>query len=274
MQPHAVAKMAIVGLPMICLIGVLQACQTDPGQQIHTEDEMNDSHDGDSGDGHIHWSYEGEAAPSRWGSLAPSFAVCGSGMRQSPIDLVGAISSGESELDFQWQPAGAQVIDTGHAIQVDLGEGSSINLEGRRFSLLQVHFHLPSEHTVDGDASPLEAHFVHQAEEGDLAVVGVLSDIGEADPAIQSILDAVHGLPEASAVIAEFDPSALLPEGRNYFRYAGSLTTPPCSEVVSWVVMTESITVSEEQIDAFAELYAMNARPVQALNQRTIQVRL
>ena len=273
LRPHTVAKAVPAGLAMICLVGLLQACQNGPGQQTYEEDEMDASHDGGSADGQVHWSYEGDAAPGRWGMLASSFAVCGSGIRQSPIDLVGAIPSGGSELDLQWQPTEAQVIDTGHAIQVEAGEGSSINLEGRSFSLLQVHFHLPSEHTVDGDALPMEVHFVHQAEEGDLAVIGVLSGIGEADPAIQHILNAVDGFPEASAAIGEFDPRALLPEGRSYFRYAGSLTTPPCSEVVSWVVMTESITVSREQIDAFAALYAMNARPVQALNQRTIQVR-
>lgn len=205
--------------------------------------------------------------------LDPSFAVCDTGRQQSPIDLAGAAPGSGSELDIQWQTVDAQVIDYGHTIQVEVGEGSSINLEGRRFRLVQFHFHLPSEHTVDGNASPMEVHFVHQAEEGDLAVIGVFSNAGEADPAIQSIQDAIPGSSEAPVTLAEFDPQALLPEERSYFRYVGSLTTPPCSEVVSWVVMTESISVSRDQIDTFAALYAMNARPAQALNQRSIQVR-
>ena len=225
------------------------------------------------GDGQVHWSYEGDTGPDRWGALDPSFAVCDTGRRQSPIDLAGAAPGGGSELDIQWQLADAQVIDNGHAIQVEVGEGSSINLEGRRFSLVQVHFHVPSEHTVSGNASPIEVHFVHRTEDGDLAVIGVFSNAGEANPAIRSIQDAIPGSPEVPATLAEFDPRALLPEGRTYFRYAGSLTTPPCSEVVSWVVMTDSIPVSPEQVDVFAALYAMNARPVQALNQRSIQER-
>ena len=176
------------------------------------------------------------------------------------------------ELDIQWQPADAQVLDNGHAIQVDMGGESSITLEGRRFSLVQFHFHLPSEHTVDGNASLMEVHFVHQAEEGDFAVIGVFSNAGEADPAIRSIHDAIPGSGDAPATLAEFDPRVLLPEGRSYFRYDGSLTTPPCSEVVSWVVMTESTSVSREQADTFAALYPVNARPVQPLNQRSIRV--
>lgn len=233
---------------------------------------MDARHDEDSGDGIVHWSYEGTTGPGQWGSLDSSFAVCDTGIQQSPIDLAGAASGSGSELAIQWQPTDAQVIDNGHTIQVDIDEGGSINLEGRSFRLVQFHFHLPSEHTVDGNASPLEVHFVHQAEEGDLAVIGVFSSAGEADPAIQSIQDAIPDSSEAPVTLAEFDPRALLPEERSYFRYVGSLTTPPCSEVVSWVVMTESISASREQIDTFAALYAMNARPVQALNQRSIQV--
>ena len=130
--------------------------------------------------------------------------------------------------------------------------GSSITLEGRQFSLLQFHFHLPSEHTVEGESYPMEVHFVHQAEEGDLAVIGIFIDDGEAHAAIQSIWDAVPGVDEAPAPLAGADPNAFLPEQRGYSRYAGSLTTPPCSEVASWMVMTESISVSQAQIDAFA----------------------
>ncbi len=165
---------------------------------------------------------------------------------------------------------GGLVVDNGDTIQVDMEAGSSIKLEGRQFSLLQFHFHRPSEHTVEGGNYPMEVHFVHQAEEGDLAVIGVLMDAGAANTAIQTIWDAIPGVDEASAPIARIDPNAFLPEGRGYFRYAGSLTTPPCSEVVSWVVMTESITVSQTQIDAFGVLYPMNARPVQPLHRRFI----
>ena len=150
--------------------------------------------------------------------------------------------------------------------------GDSIVLEGGGSSLVQFHFHLPSEHTVDGAASSMEVHFVHAAEEGDLAVIGVLMEAGAADPTIQSLWEAIPGSDESPAAVGALDPGTLLPEGRGYFRYQGSLTTPPCSEVVSWVVMTESISVSQVQVDAFAALYPMNARPVQPLNGRDVRL--
>ena len=156
-------------------------------------------------------------------------------------------------------------MDNGHTIQVNIDAGSSITLQGRQFSLLQFHFHLPSEHTVDGEEYPLEVHFVHQAEEGDLAVIGVFMDVGGVHSAVQSIWDAIPGVDQAPTPLVDLDPNAFLPGGRSYFRYAGSLTTPPCSEVVNWVVLTEAIAVSQAQVDAFAALYPINARPVQPL---------
>ena len=229
----------------------------------------------DAGGAEVHWGYDGDTSPDRWGGLDASFAVCDTGVEQSPVDLTGAAPADAADgggLDIRWQATEAEVVDNGHTIQVNVAEGSSIVLEGRRFSLVQFHFHVPSEHTVDGTASPMEVHFVHAAEEGDLAVIGVFMEAGDADPAIQNLWEAIPGLDESPAAVGAFDPGTLLPEGRGYFRYRGSLTTPPCSEVVSWVVMTESISVSQAQVDAFAALYPMNARPVQPLNGREIQL--
>ena len=252
------------------MIGAQYACQADAPRQPNMEDQMDAEHTQDVGKGELHWSYEGDTGPDRWGGLDPSFAVCDSGVQQSPVDLTGAIPAGGGDLEIQWEPTDAQVVDNGHTIQVDMAAGSSITLERRRFSLLQFHFHLPSEHTVEGESSPMEVHFVHQAEEGDLAVIGVFMDADEAHPGIQNIWDAIPGVGEAPTSLGAVDPSAFLPQGRTYFRYAGSLTTPPCSEVVSWVVMTESIAISQAQVDAFAALYPMNARPVQPLHRRFI----
>lgn len=224
-------------------------------------------------DGEAHWEYDGRNGPDMWGALNPSYLDCASGMQQSPVNLTEAVPAAGGSLDIQWQPAQSQVVDNGHTIQVNLAEGGSISLEGRRFSLLQFHFHLPGEHTVDGGSFPMEAHFVHQSEEGNLAVVGVFMAGGEAHPMIGRIWDAIPAAGETAATLPDLDPNALLPEGRTYFRYAGSLTTPPCSEVVSWVVLDQPISVSSEQIEAFAALYPMNARPVQALNRRFILAR-
>ena len=271
MKHHHSFPMTLAGaLIVTCLVGAQYACQADAPGQVEAEEQMDAEHAPAAEDGEVHWSYEGETAPDRWGGLNPSFAVCDGGVQQSPIDLAAPIPAGGGNLEIQWQPSGAQVVDNGHTIQVNQAAGSSITLEGRQFSLLQFHFHLPSEHTVGGESSPMEVHFVHQAEEGDLAVIGVFMDAGEAHPAIQSIWDAKPGVDEAPAPLAGVDPNAFLPEERGYFRYAGSLTTPPCSEVVSWVVMTESMAVSQAQVDAFGALYAMNARPVQPLHRRFI----
>lgn len=257
----------IGGLLIAVLIVASSSCSTDVPDQMDAERAE------DGGDGEAHWSYAGDTGAESWGRLDPAFATCDTGVQQSPVDLAGAIRAGGDGPEVQWRPTGAQVLNNGHTIQVDMAEGSSITLEGRRFSLLQFHFHLPSEHLVDGASSPMEAHFVHRADEGDLAVVGVFMDIGEAHTAIQSIWEAIPDIGESPSALAGLDPNAFLPEGDGHFRYAGSLTTPPCSEVVSWVVMTESIDVSRAQVDAFAAMYPMNARPVEPLHRRFILLR-
>ena len=216
----------------------------------------------------VSWSYEGATGPVQWGSLDASFAACTEGSQQSPIDLAGGIPAQGGTLKVDWQSTGAEVVDNGHTIQVNVGPGSSMRLEGRDFSLLQFHFHLPSEHTVDGRSIPMEVHFVHQSAEGDLAVIGVFMESGAGHTAIDEIWNAIPDAVGEPASLADFDPNALLPDGLAHSRYVGSLTTPPCSEVVSWVVLDETIAVSQAQVDAFADLYPMNARPVQALNRR------
>ena len=269
-QQHSFPRRLVGSLAMVCLTGAQHACQPRAPEHSDALEEPVAQHAPEAGGGQIHWTYDGESGAGRWGELDPSFAVCAEGVQQSPVDLAGPILAGAGTLDIQWQPAEAHVADNGHTIQVDVAEGSSITLEGRHFSLLQFHFHLPSEHAVDGGGFPMEVHFVHQAEEGDLAVVGVFMGTGESHSAIESIWGAIPGSGEPSAILPELDPRTLLPEEAGYFRYAGSLTTPPCSEVVSWVVMTEPISVSPAQAEAFAARHPMNARPVQALNRRFI----
>ena len=250
MQRRSFLKVLSGSMPMACLICAVHAQSND--------------------DGEVHWEYEGQNGPAMWGALDDSFSDCADGPQQSPVDLIEAVPAGSGSLDIQWQPTQSGVVDNGHTIQVNVAEGSSISLEGRRFSLLQFHFHLPSEHTVDGESFPMEVHFVHQSGEGDLAVIGVFMNGGEAHPIIDRIWDAIPAADESAADLPDLDPNALLPDERTYFRYAGSLTTPPCSEVVSWVVLNQPTTVSSAQIEAFAALYPMNARPVQALNRRFI----
>ncbi len=259
-----------VGLVMVILVGALNACQQDVQGPTDQMGVGSTQHAPEAEGGQVHWTYDGETGAERWGDLDPSFEVCAHGTQQSPVDLASPIPVSLDALDIQWQPAKADMVDNGHTIQVNVPEGSWITLDGRRFSLLQFHFHLPSEHTYEGIRSAMEVHFVHQAAEGDLAVIGVFMDVGEIHPAVESIWDAAPGFGEPSATLPELDPSALLPEDPGYLRYAGSLTTPPCAEVVSWVLMTHAITVSRAQVDAFEARYPMNARPVQRLNRRFV----
>lgn len=219
-----------------------------------------------------HWSYEGENGPAAWAQLAPEFAACANGQRQSPIDIRDGIPLELDPVVFDYRDTAFKVIDTGHSIQANLSAGNSIRVSGRRFSLVQLHFHHPSEELIDGHQSDMVIHLVHKDGEGKLAVVAVLLERGARQPEVQTVL---NNLPlekhEEQPAGSRIDPSHLLPEDRRYFTFMGSLTTPPCSEGVLWIVMKKPLTVSQEQIDLFARLYPNNARPVQASAGRMIK---
>lgn len=217
-----------------------------------------------------HWGYSGKTAPEAWGRLSPEYAACGAGREQSPINLTRAIPAVTGNPVVQWGETPLRVLNNGHTIQVDVTPGSSTILDGEVFQLLQFHFHHPSEHTVDGVHYPLEAHFVHRGATG-LAVLGVMFVEGPAHPTLGAIWDLMPPLPgSARDADASIAPVQLLPNDPTSWRYAGSLTTPPCSEVVSWVVFRQPVTASPQQLQAFAALFPNNARPVQPLNRRKL----
>ena len=218
------------------------------------------------------WDYAGEAGPEAWGRLKPEFAKCSTGERQSPIDIRGGIAVQLEPIQFDYRTTGFSVVDNGHTVQVNLLAGNAITVLGRRFELLQFHFHRPSEERINGRQYDMVAHLVHKDAEGKLAVVAVLLDRGVAQPVIQAVWNA---LPleknEAQPAPGTIDLNKLLPEDRRYYTYMGSLTTPPCSEGVLWMVMKTPVPVSPEQVDIFAHLYPMNARPVQRVAGRLIK---
>jgi len=218
-----------------------------------------------------HWSYEGHGGPQDWGSLAPEYGACGAGREQSPIDLAKSIPSMQADPSVSWLPRPLEIVNNGHTIQVNSTGGGTVVVDGISYDLLQFHFHHPSEHTVDGAPYDLEIHFVHKAASGGLAVLGVLVTKGAANPTLETIWKSMP-VKADETVHAEvmLQPSALLPATGVTYRYAGSLTTPPCSEVVSWLVYSQPITASAEQIDRFAKLFPNNARPVQPLNRRKL----
>ena len=217
------------------------------------------------------WGYAGAGAPENWGALSPDYAVCSAGTQQSPVDLVpGIVADGvRPELDFA-EISGVEAERNAHGVTYHVPDGSAqLTLNGQSFDLLQFHFHAESEHWVDGASYPLEVHFV-TASEGQLAVVGVLFESGEANATVGTLWDAIGDAGERQALGETIDLANLLPQDPAAFRYEGSLTTPPCSEIVSWTVFTTPLTVSDAQIEAFVELVGENARPPQPLNRRYV----
>ena len=212
-----------------------------------------------------HWAYD-EAA--KWGELAPEFTTCGIGAEQSPVDLADPVPSALHDVTLAWQPAGGAVVNNGHTIQVNTAPGNSAEIGGIRYELAQFHFHHPSEHAVAGERFAMEVHFVHRAATGGLAVIGVLLAPGAENAALAAVEAKMPAKEGEAALDAPLDLAPFLPKSRAYYRYAGSLTTPPCSETVLWTVFAEPVEVSEAQIAAFAALYPMNARPLQAINRR------
>jgi carbonic anhydrase len=219
-----------------------------------------------------HWSYQGEGGPEHWGQMKLEFATCSSGKRQSPIDIRDGISVQLDPVQFDYKPSHFRVIDNGNTVQVNVSPGNSIDVMGRRFELVQFHFHRPSEERINGRQFDMVAHLVHKDLEGKLAVVAVLLDRGSAQPIVQMVW---NNLPlekgEELPARALLDLNGLLPAERGYFTYMGSITTPPCSEGVLWMVMKNPVTVSAEQIAIFARLYPMNARPIQSASGRLIK---
>jgi carbonic anhydrase len=223
-------------------------------------------------DGH-HWTYEGAGGPQKWGSLDPAFSACGLGKHQSPVDIHDALAADLPAIVFAYRPSPLKIIDNGHTIQLNFAPGSSITVGQETYALVQMHFHHPCENTLDKRAFPMEAHLVHKDVLGHLAVVAVLLQQGKASAFIDRLW---HDMPtvkekEQAPAGVTVDPSELLPQDRGYDTFPGSLTTPPCSEGVTWYVLRTPVEVGAEQVNRFAQIYKMNARPVQPLNDRVVK---
>lgn len=220
-----------------------------------------------------HWEYEGELGPENWASISPLYAACGDGKEQSPIDLAGAVQADLAPIEFDYSPSPLELHNNGHTIQATVESGSSITLDGTSYELVQFHFHLPSEHSVAGQPFAMEAHFVHRDAGGRLAVVGSVLKEGEENEALDEIWDELPAEEDGEVAISEpFPLDALYPAARTYYRYPGSLTTPDCREGVTWSVFTDSVSVSAAQAEVYRSIFPVSNRPVQPLNDRTLQV--
>jgi len=220
------------------------------------------------------YGYTGATGPDHWWEICqPTNYTCEAGKRQSPIDLPAVAPQGDlPSLSFHYRLTPLEVENNGHTIEVKVQSDSYLRIGEERYKLVQFHFHTPSEHRLHGQQFPMELHFVHRNALGELAVVGVFLQEGAANPFLQKIWDHIPGA-EAKAKVPnaeEIDPEDLLPAHREYYRYAGSLTTPPCTEGVRWHVLREPVDVSAAQIDEFRAIFPLNARPLQLLNDRPV----
>lgn len=219
-----------------------------------------------------HWGYDGEVGPAHWGELAPEFAACRDGRNQSPVNIAATIDGPLPALDFSYSSQAESIFNNGHTVQLSFAGGSTLTVDGVAFTLKQIHFHTPSENQVDGVSYPLEAHLVHASSDGQLAVVAVFYEQGDADPSLTKIWSQLpttvsDPLPLSPTVTA----AELLPTSHDYYRYSGSLTTPPCSEGVRWLVMKEHKKITAPQVERFLAIVGHpNNRPVQPYNARQV----
>ncbi|WP_423222091.1 carbonic anhydrase [Ideonella lacteola] len=223
-----------------------------------------------------HWSYDGPTSALHWAELEPGFQTCGIGQEQSPINIETSrvtASPDARPLGFGYTPSEGSVVNNGHTIQVDLAQAGSLVLDDGAYGLVQFHFHTPSEEQIDGQSYPLVAHLVHRNEQGRLAVVAVLFKLGQENAALKPVFAKLPtDVDGRRALTAPLDVTALLPATRAHYAFAGSLTTPPCSEGVRWHVLKTPVEISPAQLAAFKAIYTMNARPVQPLNGRAVRL--
>lgn len=241
-----------------------------PPRAVAMAGKMGDAHGGE-----VHWDYEGDNGPQVWGKLKPEFNLCAVGKRQSPIHIEeGSTLVGPAEpINFAYTPSNATVVNNGHTIQVDVVGENSITVRGSNYRLVQFHFHSPSEEQVNNKRSAMVAHLVHKNDEGQLAVVAVLLEQGTANPLIDKVwtympLDANDRVRMPREIL---NMNELLPGDQRYYQFIGSLTTPPCTEGVLWMVLKQPVQMSRNQFRLFTQLYPNNARPVQALNGRPVR---
>lgn len=221
-----------------------------------------------------HWSYEGKTGPESWGSLSDQWTVCKTGKSQSPIDI-DKPASGEApkeKIEISKGDQSAEMLNNGHTIQVNEAGADSLTIDDKQFQLVQYHFHSPSEHTIHGKHFPMEMHLVHKSKDGQLAVIGVLMEEGKHNAALDPFWSKLPASPDEKTRLDHLAANVdqLLPSLKTTYSYDGSLTTPPCSEGVKWVVMTTPIQLSKDQIAAFQKIIHENSRPVQPLNGRKV----
>jgi carbonic anhydrase len=223
------------------------------------------------GEEEVHWTYSGRHGPEHWAELSEAFVACGVGLSQSPIDIVNPIEADLTPLELSRRGSTANLVNNGHTLQVNVEPGSWLTAEGLKFELLQFHFHSPSEHQIQGRSFPLEAHLVHRNARSELAVVAILFQYGEPNRSLAAIeASAASEIGKVVPLDIALEDLGTVSAQEKYYRYSGSLTTPPCTEGVRWYVLESARSVSREQVSAFVDLIGEDARGPQPLNARLV----
>jgi carbonic anhydrase len=219
-----------------------------------------------------HWAYEGKEGPAEWGKIDKTFATCSTGHSQSPIDIQAATTANLPALKFDYKAVPLNIIDNGHTVQISYPAGSKLTVGNKTYELQQIHFHHPSEEQINGHSSDMVAHFVHSDSDRRLAVVAVLLRQGTENSQLATLWKNIPSQKEKAVAVpgVQVNGTNLLPADHGYYTFAGSLTTPPCSEGVTWFVLKQPTSISANEIAVFAKLYPNNARPVQSLNSRKL----
>lgn len=211
------------------------------------------------------WGYDGSHGPDHWGGVSQT---CANGVNQSPVDIEDAVPAKLSALEVSYQGKVTSLSNNGHTLQASVSGKNQLKVDGKTFTLKQFHFHTPSENLIRARQFPLEAHFVNADEQGNLAVVAVMFDTGAENAALKNLTQSLPSEGVTANLKRPFAVSALLPETEHYYRFNGSLTTPPCSEGVRWFVMKQPRSLSEQQQQVLAGMMGKNNRPVQPRNAR------
>ncbi len=222
----------------------------------------------------VRWTYGDSDGPDHWAELDSSFVACAAGQAQSPIDFTETAGTDFPDPTFHYESVPLDLLNDGHTIQLPYAPGSYMTLDGKVYNLLQLHFHSPSEHTIDAQQSDAELHLVHQSDDGELAVVAVLLQPGDdtANDAYPLSTELPQKAGDKIKTRKAINALTLLPEQTTTYRYSGSLTTPPCTESVNWLVMTEPVAIAPTQLSEYKKLLNNNNRPLQRLNSRTVQL--
>jgi carbonic anhydrase len=270
-------NLSIIGLLLLTAFACKENGEkTKAHQNNATVNETVKQHKKDDDCKDVHWSHHpGEHGPENWQNLCSGFSACG-GKHQSPIDIDTQTVIKDSTLKapvFHYQTSPVDIVNNGHTVQFNIQGDNTANLNGKYYKLLQFHYHSLSEHEIDHKHFPLEVHFVHKNTDTDYAVLGVMFKEGKNNLLFDKYLDKFPVKKgEYKAENEQIDLISLLPQNKSYYLYNGSLTTPPCSEVVTWYVLKTPIEASKEQLEKFSKILDNNYRPVMPLNDRKVRL--